>query len=126
MDSVYDIRRGIVRIHDSRRRTIAHRMLAPIVKDVGVTYSPVQFQGSLLKSNDFRLDAGPEVDAAWKSLGADFHAARVPTEEAERSGLAADQVKIKDKYGGGYPAHVEGLHHLHCLVGRLANLQCFL
>jgi|TARA_R110002003_G_scaffold70_28_gene6567 hypothetical protein len=24
-----------------------------------------------MKSNDFRLDAGPEVDAAWKSLGAD-------------------------------------------------------
>jgi hypothetical protein len=44
---------------------------APIVKDVGVTYSPVRFQGSLLKSNVFRLDAGPEVDAAWKSLGAD-------------------------------------------------------
>lgn len=45
--------------------------LAPIVKDVGVTYTPVQFEGSLMKSNAFRLDAGPEVDAAWKSLGAD-------------------------------------------------------
>jgi hypothetical protein len=44
---------------------------APIVKDVGVTYSLVRFQGSLLESNDFRLDAGPKVDAAWKSLGAD-------------------------------------------------------
>lgn len=36
--------------------------------------------------------------------------------EAERSNLAPDQVKIKEEYGGGYPAHVEGLHHLHCLV----------
>lgn len=43
------------------------------------------------------------------------HAARVPTEEAGKSGLAKDQVKIKEKYGGGYPANVEGLHHLHCL-----------
>lgn len=76
----------------------------------------MKFQGSLLKSNDFRLDAGPEVDAAWKSLGADYRAARIPTDEAERSGLASDQVKIKEEYGGGLPAHVEGLHHLHCLV----------
>lgn len=40
----------------------------------------------------------------------------MPTEDAEQSGLAADQVKIKEKYGGGFPANVEGLHHLHCLV----------
>ena len=79
------------------------------------------------------MDAGPEVDATWKSLGVDCkwvdfsgwkcisnvppdHAARVPAKEAQRSGLAVDQVKIKEEYGGGYPAHVEGLHHLHCLV----------
>ena len=43
-------------------------------------------------------------------------ALRVPEEEAERSGLAKDQVKINSRYGGGYPANVEGLHHLHCLV----------
>ncbi|KAL5118838.1 hypothetical protein ACEQ8H_003160 [Pleosporales sp. CAS-2024a] len=88
---------------------------APIIKDVGVNYSLVRFQGSLMKSNVFRLDAGPEVDAAWKSLGADYNPARIPIAEAARSNLAPDQVKIKDKYGGGYPAHVEGLHHLHCL-----------
>ena len=41
---------------------------------------------------------------------------RIPSEDAERSGLAADQVKISTKYGGGFPANVEGLHHLHCLV----------
>ena len=46
---------------------------------------------------------------------------RVPNSEAERSGLAHDQVKIKEEYGGGYPANVEGLHHLHCLV-RTPNL----
>jgi hypothetical protein len=94
----------------------------------------VQFNGSLLKSNIFRNDFGDEVDAAWKSLGADCKypnawsvyvagrltlidsAAKVPDHQAARSGIASDQVKIKDKYGGGYPAHVEGLHHLHCLV----------
>jgi len=88
---------------------------SPIIKDVGVTYNQIQFNGSLLVSNAYRLDAGPEVDAAWKELGVDYHAARVPNEEAGKSGLASDQVKIKEEYGGGYPAHVEGLHHLHCL-----------
>jgi hypothetical protein len=43
-------------------------------------------------------------------------AARVPPELAQKSGLASDQVKISQKHGGGYPANVEGLHHLHCLV----------
>jgi len=97
----------------------ANTSTAPIVGDVGIQYSPVRFEGSLMKPNDFKLDAGPEVDAAWKSLGADYHAARIPVEEAARSNLAPDQVKIKKKYGGGYPAHVEGLHHLHCLVRRI-------
>jgi hypothetical protein len=83
---------------------------------VGVKYSTILFEGSLLKPNEFKKDAGPDVDAAWRSLGADYHAARIPVEEAARSNLAPDQVKIKEKYGGGYPAHVEGLHHLHCLV----------
>lgn len=91
-----------------------------------------------MMSNVFRQDAGPEVDAAWKTLGADCklvlysslksilaiglyisfedRASRVPADKALRSGLAPDQVKIQEKYGGGYPANVEGLHHLHCLV----------
>lgn len=41
---------------------------------------------------------------------------RVPEKDAEQSGLTADQVQINSKYGGGYPANVAGLHHLHCLV----------
>ncbi|EMD93313.1 hypothetical protein COCC4DRAFT_70685 [Bipolaris maydis ATCC 48331] len=90
-------------------------MYSPIVHDVGITYQQLQFNSSLLASNPYRLDAGPEVDAAWKSLGVDYHAVRVPTNEAQQSGLALDQVQIKEEYGGGYPAHVEGLHHLHCL-----------
>jgi hypothetical protein len=39
----------------------------------------------------------------------------VPIEEAPKSGLKPDQVQINPKYGGGFPANVEGLHHLHCL-----------
>ena len=40
----------------------------------------------------------------------------MPADAAERVGLQKDQVKISEKYGGGYPANVEGLHQLHCLV----------
>lgn len=39
----------------------------------------------------------------------------VPADEAAKSGLLSDQVKVSPKYGGGFPANVEGLHHLHCL-----------
>lgn len=40
----------------------------------------------------------------------------MPVHLAERAGLRPDHVQIAEKYGGGYPANVEGLHHLHCLV----------
>jgi hypothetical protein len=43
----------------------------------------------------------------------------VPPKEAAKSGLKPSQVQISDKYGGGFPANVEGLHHLHCLVSEL-------
>ncbi|KAF2397623.1 hypothetical protein EJ06DRAFT_584040 [Trichodelitschia bisporula] len=83
--------------------------------DADISYSTVKFNGSFTKLNDFRLDAGPKVDAAWESLGVDYRAVAIPAHLALKSGLAPDQVKIRDKYGGGYPANVEGLHHLHCL-----------
>lgn len=57
------------------------KLSAPIIKDVGITYSPIRFNGSLLVSNSYRLDAGPEVDAAWKALGVDcklFHYTVMP------------------------------------------------
>ncbi|CAG7922007.1 unnamed protein product [Penicillium olsonii] len=84
-------------------------------REIGTKYNVKAFNGSLLKENTFRLNAGPEVDAAWESLGINYRSVRIPSEDAERSGLAADQVKISTKYGGGFPANVEGLHHLHCL-----------
>lgn len=39
------------------------------MKEVGIRYSLQEFNGSLLKENVFRQDAGPNVDAAWESLG---------------------------------------------------------
>lgn len=39
----------------------------------------------------------------------------MPTDLAAKSGLTPDQVQVSEKYGGGFPANVEGLHHLHCL-----------
>ncbi|TQB68536.1 hypothetical protein MPDQ_003259 [Monascus purpureus] len=88
---------------------------SPVLKSVAITYDVQRFNGTFLKENIFRQDASPEVDAAWESLGVNYRSLRVPADEAEKSGLAPDQVKINEKYGGGYPANLEGLHHLHCL-----------
>ncbi|KAL3423001.1 tat pathway signal sequence [Phlyctema vagabunda] len=88
---------------------------SPILKEVDNSIQTVRFNGSLLKENVFRQDAGPEVDAAWNSLGVNYRSLAVPESEAAATGLQPDQVKINQKYGGGFPANVEGLHHLHCL-----------
>ncbi|THC88338.1 hypothetical protein EYZ11_012217 [Aspergillus tanneri] len=85
------------------------------MKDQDITYHIQQFNGSFLKENIFRGNASPEVDAAWESLGVEYRPLRVPPEDAEKAGISPDQVKINDQYGGGYPANLEGLHHLHCL-----------
>lgn len=42
----------------------------------------------------------------------------VPAEMAEESSLNPSHVQVRPEYGGGFPANVEGLHHLHCLVSR--------
>lgn len=87
-----------------------------------------------MKLNAFRQPAGPEVDAAWDSLGTDCasllypppspptpltppdRALIVSPSDGPRSGLTPKtHVHISPRYGGGYPANVEGLHHLHCL-----------
>jgi len=88
---------------------------SPFINDVGLKYHTVEYNGSFFDETVFRYDAGPEVDAAWASLGVDYRAVAVPEELAVASGIATDQVRIQEKYGGGYPANVEGLHHLHCL-----------
>lgn len=38
-------------------------------------------------------------------------------------GGSRDWVKIRPEFGGGYPATVDGLHHLHCLARLLSFLQ---
>lgn len=109
------------------------------MSNIPIKYHRQRFNGSLLKENIFRQGAGSEVDAAWESLGVncEFNTdplnntlmsvpdrpISVPAEEATRSGIAPDQVQINEAYGGGYPANVEGLHHLHCLVSGLPQLQ---
>ncbi|KAE8147735.1 hypothetical protein BDV25DRAFT_168922 [Aspergillus avenaceus] len=88
---------------------------SPVIPEVGIEYHKQRFDGSFLKENIYRQDASPEVDAAWEAIGVNYRSVVVPAEEAQKSGLAPDQVKINQKYGGGYPANIEGLHHLHCL-----------
>ncbi|KXT14331.1 hypothetical protein AC579_4009 [Pseudocercospora musae] len=88
---------------------------SPILSDLDIRWKEVRFNGSLLKENIYRKDAGPEVDMAWKELGVDYHAVIIPDSIAQSVGVDIDQVQVNDKYGGGYPANIEGLHHLHCL-----------
>jgi hypothetical protein len=40
----------------------------------------------------------------------------VPFNQGKKAGLWPDHVQVSEKYGGGFPANVEGLHHIHCLV----------
>jgi len=42
---------------------------SPILSEVDTSFHIVRFNGSLMKENVFRQKAGPEVDAAWESLG---------------------------------------------------------
>jgi len=88
---------------------------SPLTNDFDITYHNVRFNGSFMHENIFRQAASPEVDAAWKSLGVDYRSAVVPPDRAELAGFTKDHVHLREKYGGGYPANVEGLHHLHCL-----------
>lgn len=43
-------------------------------------------------------------------------AVRISPEDAHKAGFSPDHVKINEKHGGGFPASIEGFHHLHCLV----------
>ncbi|KAG4439094.1 hypothetical protein IFR05_005436 [Cadophora sp. M221] len=88
---------------------------SPVLKDVPIRYATQRFNGTLMHENIFRATGSPAVDAAWQSLGVDYRAAIVPPELAAASGLIDSQVQLSDQYGGGFPANVEGLHHLHCL-----------
>jgi hypothetical protein len=96
---------------------------APVVKDVQPGWHDKLFNGSFLQQNEYRQPAGPEVDAAWAALGVNYRSVVVPVEEAEATGLRPEQVQVSQLYGGGFPANVEGLHHLHCLVSSFINAK---
>lgn len=87
----------------------------PLLSDVSIKYNTVDYNGSFLQENIYRRNASPEVDAAWEALGVNYRGIQVPEEQAEAAGISKGHVRINKKYGGGYPANVEGLHHLHCL-----------
>ena len=58
----------------------------------------------------------PQLQSQWLlTICSSDRAAIVPVELAAKSGLLESQVQVREKYGGGFPANVEGLHHLHCL-----------
>ncbi|KAL4813771.1 hypothetical protein BDW67DRAFT_177599 [Aspergillus spinulosporus] len=76
-------------------------MIAPVIANVPIKYHRQRFNGSFLKENIYRQDAGPEVDAAWEALGANYRPIRVPVEEAEKSGILPGQVQINEAHGGG-------------------------
>ncbi|EFY91735.1 hypothetical protein MAC_02325 [Metarhizium acridum CQMa 102] len=68
----------------------------------------------------------PEVDEAWEDLGVNYRAGIISYEDGLASGLNPYFVQRAAKYGGGFLVNVEGMHHLHCLVGRFScsdNLQ---
>lgn len=111
-------------------------MTAPLLDQIDLSYQVVRFNGSFLRENVYRRQASPEVDAAWEALGVNCkptslsntrvwaltkivppdRSVIVPESQADQAGFRHDQVKINPKHGGGFPANVEGLHHLHCLV----------
>lgn len=110
--------------------------IAPLLKEVGIKYDFVHYNGSFLEETIYRQRGSPEVDDAWDELGVNcmlyhprpyftatadtgVHAARagvISKEEGLKSGLTDAHVQRADKYGGGFFVNVEGMHHLHCLV----------
>lgn len=44
-------------------------VLAPILDKDIISYEVVEYDGRFIEENVFRQAAGPEVDAAWDSLG---------------------------------------------------------
>ncbi|TGO29891.1 hypothetical protein BPAE_0010g00770 [Botrytis paeoniae] len=88
---------------------------SPVLEDLSLSYTTMSFNGSIPQSNEYRQDAGQEVDAAWNDLGINYRDVVIPATLAARSGITTGNMRINEKYGGGYPANVEGLSHLNCL-----------
>ncbi|KAF7187165.1 hypothetical protein HII31_11546 [Pseudocercospora fuligena] len=88
---------------------------SPVTRDLDITYHTQQFNGSFMEENIYRRQGSPEVDAAWEALGVNYRAVQIPAEVGSQVGLTHNHVQINEKYGGGFPANVEGLHQLHCV-----------
>lgn len=58
-----------------KRFTLTCR-IAPVLEGVGLKYGEVLYNGSFFHEQIYRKDASPEVDAAWKALGADCKTTR--------------------------------------------------
>jgi hypothetical protein len=54
----------------------ANICVAPILNEVDTSIHSIRFDGTFMKENEFRKEASPEVDAAWKALGSDCKASR--------------------------------------------------
>jgi hypothetical protein len=96
----------------------AHTVLyrPPILSSgVNIKYTEKLYDGNFLQANIYRQDASPEVDDAWQALGTDYRPMHLTAEEGFAAGLTSNNVKVRDEYGGGFVANMEGLHHLHCL-----------
>ncbi|KEF63821.1 uncharacterized protein A1O9_01799 [Exophiala aquamarina CBS 119918] len=87
----------------------------PLLNQIDLSYNVIRFDGSFLKENIYRQQGRPDVDEAWEALGVNYRSVVIPENQAEQAGFGHDQVKINPIHGGGFPANVEGLHHLHCL-----------
>ncbi|KAH8674186.1 tat pathway signal sequence [Xylariales sp. PMI_506] len=88
---------------------------SPVLNDVDVKYSRVDFNGSFFHENIYRQPASPEVDAAWNALGANYSSGVISEEDGYKAGLTHWHVRRAKELGGGFVANVEGLHHIHCL-----------
>jgi len=120
-----------------RGRLLTRNCAAPVLRDVKIKYSDHLFNGSFMEEDVYRKAGSDEVDAAWEALGVDCkltnvistqslaltasldRAGVISEEEGRRSGLTDAHVQVSEKYGGGFIVNVEGMHHLHCLVGSL-------
>ncbi|CAK1355972.1 hypothetical protein CB0940_00363 [Cercospora beticola] len=88
---------------------------SPVSRDLDIAFHETQFEGHFMDENIYRLKGNNETDAAWEALGIDYRSMQIPKDVGLSTGLRPGHVQINDKYGGGFPAHLEGLHHLHCL-----------
>lgn len=88
---------------------------SPVDNDLDIIWATKSFNGSFKKQTIYRQRASPEVDQAWRDLGAYAQPFAIREDEGEKYGLRPWQVKRIPEQGGGFVAILESTHHLHCL-----------